>query len=68
MSEGKNVSVSFSVKKYGEDLARSMAIRARLRGLKGVEGAFWVSKRGLVNAPQKKQKVGVTAKQVRRVA
>jgi len=66
--EGKNVSVNFSVKKYGEELARSMAIRARLRGLEGVEGAFWVSKRGLTNTVNKRQQVNGTSKQVKRVA
>lgn len=45
---GKKVSVNFSVNKYGEELARSMAIRARKMGLDGVKGAFWVSERGVI--------------------
>jgi hypothetical protein len=67
-AEGKNVSINFSVRKYGEELARSMAIRARLRGLEGVEGAFWVSQRGLLKTPNKPEKVTDTRKQVRYVA
>lgn len=51
--DGKKVSVNFSVNKFGEELARSMAIRARQRGLEGVEGAFWVSERGLVDKQKK---------------
>ncbi len=66
--EGKNISISFSVSKYGEELARSMAIRARIRGLEEVEGPFWPSGRGLVKAPGKTQKIKDTSKQVRRVA
>lgn len=51
--DGKKVSVSFSVKEYGDEMARSMAIRARQRGLEGVEGAFWASERGMVRKPAK---------------
>ncbi len=65
---GKSVSINFSVKKYGEELARSMAIRARLRGLEGVEGPFWVSERGVVKTPDKRQKITGTPSRVRRVA
>lgn len=67
-AEGKNVSINFSVKKYGEELARSMAIRARQRGIEGVEGPFWVSGRGLIKTPDKQQKSNDTQKPVRRVA
>jgi hypothetical protein len=42
----QNVSVSFSVKTYGETVARYMAIRAREKGLKKVTGYFWASERG----------------------
>jgi len=66
--EGKNVSINFSVNKYGEELARSMAIRARMRGLEGVEGAFWVCKRGRVKAQEKKQEFKGFDKPDRRVA
>jgi hypothetical protein len=44
--DGKPVSESFSVKKYGEEMARYMAIRAREKGLAAVEGYFWASERG----------------------
>lgn len=50
-ADGKKVSISFSVKEYGEEMARSMAIRARQRGLECVEGAFWASARGVVKKP-----------------
>jgi hypothetical protein len=66
--EGKNVSVNFSVRKYGEELARSKAIRARQRGIEGVEGAFWVSERGVIKPTEKRQKARVSGKQARRVA
>lgn len=65
---GKNISINFSVSKYGEELARSMAIRARLRGLEGVEGPFWVCERGQVHTPAKTQKVREFKKPERRVA
>lgn len=52
-ANGKKVSVNFSVNKYGEELARSMAIRARKLGLDGVKGAFWVSERGVIKTPKK---------------
>lgn len=66
--EGKNLSINFSVRKYGEELARSMAIRARQRGIEGVEGPFWVSERGLLKPRVKTQKSSELRKQVRRVA
>lgn len=43
---GEGVSECFSVKEYGEEVARQMAIRARERGLHGVVGHFWASERG----------------------
>jgi hypothetical protein len=42
----QSVSVSFSVKTYGEDIAKQMAIRARQAGLETVKGVFWASERG----------------------
>lgn len=51
--DGKNVSISFSVREYGEEMARSMAIRARQRGLENVKGTFWASERGVVKKPAK---------------
>lgn len=44
--EGNPVSVNFSVNKYGEEVARSMAIRARRRAMDEIEGLFWASERG----------------------
>lgn len=52
----QSVSVSFSVKTYGEEIARQMAIRARKEGLHTVKGVFWASKRGEVEP----EKVGAT--------
>lgn len=66
--EGKNVGVNFSVRKYGEELARSMAIRARQRGIEGVEGVFWVSARGVIKPAEKRRKTKVAGKPTRRVA
>lgn len=45
-AEGVPRSINFSVNKYGEEVARSMAIRARRRVLRAVEGLFWASERG----------------------
>ena len=42
---GQSESVNFSVNRYGEDLARRLAIRARESGLTQVEGIFWASER-----------------------
>ncbi|MGA9573200.1 MAG: AP2 domain-containing protein [Lysobacterales bacterium] len=66
--DGKNVSINFSVNKYGEELARSMAVRARMRGLEGVEGPFWVCERGQVNTTERNLKVKDFRKPDRRVA
>lgn len=44
--DGKPLSINFSVNKYGEEVARSMAIRARRRALEGIDGLFWASERG----------------------
>ncbi|MEM8501203.1 MAG: AP2 domain-containing protein [Pseudomonadota bacterium] len=43
---GESAHESFSVREYGEEVARQMAIRARERGLRNVEGLFWASERG----------------------
>ena len=66
--EGKNTSVNFSVKKYGDELARTMAIRARQRGLAGVEGPFWVSERGSLKSKTCKQLNNTSRRLVQRVA
>ena len=65
---GKNISVNFSVNKYGEELARSMAIRARMRGLEGVVGPFWVCERGQVDVTERKQGTRDYSRPDRRVA
>ena len=43
---GNSEYVTFSVKKYGKDKARCMAINARRQGLKKVDGVFWASQPG----------------------
>ncbi len=45
---GENAHKSFSVTRYGEDVARQMAIRAREEGLRQLEGVYWASERGEV--------------------
>ena len=42
----QNISLSFSVNTYGESVARHMAIKARERGIRKVQGVFWASERG----------------------
>lgn len=64
---------SFSVNKYGETVARQMAIRARERGLQKLGGIFWASERGAVDvdkpaADAKAASVATKAKSRRRVA
>lgn len=49
---GKSKSASFSINQFGEDIARSMALRARKKGLKEVEGVFWASERGEIDWPR----------------
>lgn len=44
---GKSGKATFSVNRYGEDLARQLAIRARAAGLAAVEGVFWASEPAL---------------------
>lgn len=65
--DGGNTSVTFSVKKYGDELARTMAIRARQRGLEGVEGPFWVSERGSLSTQGGQKNINLR-KSIRRVA
>ncbi len=50
--EGGSHSVSFSVKQYGEEQAKQLAIRARKKGLRGLEGVFWACERGDIGAEQ----------------
>lgn len=49
--EHRSVSVSFSVKTYGEEKARQLAICARKKGLATVSGIYWASERGEVTDP-----------------
>lgn len=68
VGEGKNVSAIFSVRKYGNELARSKAIRARQRGIESVEGPFWVSERGSLKTQSNKLHINGARKPVQRVA
>jgi len=43
---GESAHEAFSVNRYGEAMARQMAIRARERGLRALSGVFWASERG----------------------
>jgi hypothetical protein len=45
-AEGESISKSFSVKRFGDDLARQMAVKARAAGLQTVQGTFWAAERG----------------------
>lgn len=43
---GESRSERFSVNRYGDEIARAMAIRTRNQGLEAVKGTFWASERG----------------------
>ncbi|MEM8500829.1 MAG: AP2/ERF family transcription factor [Pseudomonadota bacterium] len=43
---GESLHRSFSVRTYGEDLAKQLAIRAREEGMRQLSGVFWASERG----------------------
>lgn len=47
---GESLCKAFSTKRYGEEMAKQMAIRARAEGMKKVEGTFWAAERGEVAA------------------
>ncbi len=47
---GVSAKATFAVNRYGEDMARQMAIRAREKGLADLEGVFWASERGVIQA------------------
>lgn len=49
-SDGKNISVNFSINRFGEDMAKRLAIRARENGMQSVNGTFWAAERGEVKA------------------
>lgn len=46
--QGESVKAIFPVSKYGDEMARQMAINARQRGIENIEGVFWRSERGLL--------------------
>ena len=46
----RSISQVFSVNTYGNDIARRLAIRARVDGLSRVAGVFWASERGAIEA------------------
>ena len=43
--------IAFSVNEHGEEKARELAVRARQRALRRLEGHFWASGRGVVEEP-----------------
>lgn len=45
---GESISQAFSVKRFGDEFAKQMAIRARAAGLQTVKGTFWAAERGKV--------------------
>ena len=45
-SMGESICKSFAINRFGEDLAKQMAITAREEGLQTVEGIFWAAERG----------------------
>jgi hypothetical protein len=47
--DGDSISKAFPVKRYGEDLAKQMATRAREQGLRSVTGVYWAAERGSVD-------------------
>ena len=49
-AKGESISESFAVKRYGEEIAKRMAVRARKNGLLGVKGTFWAAERGELQA------------------
>jgi hypothetical protein len=48
--DGTSISQSFAINRFGEKLARNMAIEARDLGMQNVEGTFWAAERGSVHA------------------
>ncbi|MBT8115363.1 MAG: hypothetical protein KJP04_08280 [Arenicella sp.] len=49
---GENAHKTFPVKKYGDEIARRLTIRAREEGMRGVEGTFWAAERGELKAAE----------------
>jgi hypothetical protein len=50
---GESTRKLFSVEKYGEEVARQMAVRARQEAIARLSGVFWVSERGVVDGSRK---------------
>ncbi len=50
-NDHQNVSARFSVKQFGEKLAKKKAIQARECGLESVKGFYWASNRGEIKVP-----------------
>lgn len=49
-SNGESISKRFSVKRFGDDYAKQLAMRAREVGMQTVEGTFWAAERGNIVA------------------
>jgi hypothetical protein len=47
---GESICKSFAINRFGEDLAKQMAITARKVGLQTVQGIFWAAERGEVQS------------------
>lgn len=50
---GESAHKSFSVKRYGNDVARQLAIRAREEGMQRVSGVYWASERGAIESVER---------------
>ncbi len=57
-ANGESVNKSFSIRVFGDDMAKQKAIRARENGMKNVEGTFWAAERG--EAPKLKKQFNIT--------
>jgi hypothetical protein len=51
----RSISQVFSVNTYGDNIARQLAIKARIDGLSRVDGVFWASERGVIDAIEQQQ-------------
>ena len=49
-ANSESVTACFSVKRFGDELAKQKAIRARENGLLTIQGTFWAAERGEVQA------------------
>jgi hypothetical protein len=48
--EGEHAHQAFPVNEFGEETARQLAIRARKRAMRRLDGVFWASGRGVVQS------------------